>query len=210
MHRTAWLIGDVADSILDSLTAPAGYPPAEIWVPLESTAAAHPHRMPRYRSAWAFRTRGGEQWLEFALPADTIMEAVGPHALAYPGTLTHTKALASHTKTREGVFMAKVPRYFTTVATSWASSESQPLRLKGKREAAAATLGDLDLRNYTGHNHEIKPSLLIGPDGPLLLTRVHPNPRFYNVSCFLSAGRVLSALRKLPPETSIRSITYTE
>ena len=119
MNLTAWLIGDKAESILNDLTAPDGYPPAQIWIPLDRTLHYATKQLPRYRSAWAHRTTGTEQWVDFAAAADTIAEAVGPHALANPRSITLGKALLSNVQTRDGILMAKVPRYFSTVATDW-------------------------------------------------------------------------------------------
>ena len=145
MNLTAWLIGDKAESILNDLTAPDGYPPAQIWIPLDRTLHYATKQLPRYRSAWAHRTTGTEQWVDFAAAADTIAEAVGPHALANPRSITLGKALLSNVQTRDGILMAKVPRYFSTVATDWTfdqvgqvrSTPAAAGRRRGRRSASS-------------------------------------------------------------------------
>lgn len=109
MSLAAWLIGDDTQSILDDLTVPEGYPPAQIWVPLDSTIQTTSPQSRRYRSAWAHRTTDGEQSVGFAVPADTILETIGERALAHPESLTCGMALSSDVRTRDGVLMAKVP-----------------------------------------------------------------------------------------------------
>lgn len=211
MPHTAWLIGDHTDTVLNDLTAPDGYPPADIWISLDATAPNARHRMPRYRSAWAYRTTDGEEWLDFAIPADTIVSEIGPHALAHPKSLTQGKALVSNTQTRDGVLMVRVPRYFTTVATSWTYAEGtqKPLLLRHGGETFASTLGEMDLRRYTDYSND-GPDLIITESGPSLLSR----RRAYQVTYYTVAGtrnfsRVISTLRKLPLDTPIHSVEYT-
>ena len=56
--------------------------------------------------------------MDFALPADTILETIGAQAVAHPKALTYG-TLSSDVQTRDGALMAKVPRYFSTLATQW-------------------------------------------------------------------------------------------
>lgn len=212
MPNTAWIIGNVDDRVLEDLTAPDGYPPAQIWIPLESAAPTQRGRMPRYHSAWGYRTTDSEEWIDFAIPADTILEAIGPHALAFPKSLTQTAALASDVATRDGVLMVRAPRFFTTVATGWqfGEGEHKPLALKKMRQAFEGTLAELDLSHYTDHYYgdRDEPELIVTEDGPLLLSSTH-RATYYTVERLSSLSRVKTALRKLPPETVIRAVGYT-
>lgn len=45
----------------DDLTAADGYPPAQVWVPLEASDLDIEPRLRRFRSAWARRTTDGER-----------------------------------------------------------------------------------------------------------------------------------------------------
>ena len=202
MNLTAWLIGDDTESILDDLTAPNGHPPAQIWVPLDATTETG-SRLGRYRSAWAERTTDGEQWVDFAVPADTILEAVGAQALAHPKSVTYGSALLSDVQTRDGVLMAKVPRFFSTVATEWTLEQvgQDPLLTKLGKETTSTTVGELNLkgsfRKATG-----EPGLVSDHRGPQLFQR--DQHRYYNVSGYTSTSRILTGIRQLPPETPIR------
>lgn len=213
MH-TAWLIGDVPQTLLDDLTARDGYPPAEVWVPIDSIARNNRNQRPKYRSAWAYRTTDNRQWLDVALPAETIIEVIGPQALAHPKTLTQIAVLATNTETRDGVLTAKVPPYFTTVATSWTltQGDQKPLALKRRAQAFTATVGDLDFRKYSSYNtRENAPHLFIGPDGPLLLTdHDWGSARYYNVSGSKEASRVslLSRSSRPRPPSAVPATPY--
>ena len=202
MHLTAWLIGDDSQSILDDLTAPNGYPRAQIWVPLDSTTNTTSPQLRRYRSAWAHRTTEGEQWVDFAVPADTILATIGAQALAHPKSLTHGKALLSDVQTRDGVLMAKVPRYFSTVATQWTFEQvgQDPLITRRGKETTCTTVGELDLKtSFRRDNSE--PQLVIDHRGPRLLQR--DRGRYYNVSGWQDANRVMTEIRQLPSATPI-------
>lgn len=202
MNLTAWLIGEDAESILNDLTAPGGRPRAEVWVPLDSTVETGP-RLGRYQSAWAERTNDGEQWVDFALPADTILEAVGAQALAHPKSLTYGTALRSDVQTRDGVIMAKVPRFYFTVAVEWTLEQvgQDPLITKTGQETTSTTVADLNLKSSFRQDSG-EPGLVIDERGPRLF---QPDQcRYYNVSGFTSISRVLTEIRQLPPETPIR------
>ena len=204
MNLTAWLIGDKAESILNELTAPDGYPPAEIWVPLDRTMEYATKALPKYRSAWAHRTTNDEEWVDFAAAADTIIEAVGPHALANPRSVTIGKALLSNVQTRDGILMAKVPPYFSTVATEWTFDQvgQHPLISRSGRETAWTPIGRLDMKATLG-NPKRGPDLIIDDNGPRMLRR-HTRT-YFNVSGMKEASSVMTAIRKLPPDTAIRS-----
>ena len=209
MHLTAWLIGDDALSILDDLTAPDGYPRAQIWVPLDSTVRTKTAQLRRYRSAWAHRTTDGVEWVDFAVPADTIVEAIGEQALDHPKSLTHGTALLSDVQTREGVLMVKVPRYFGTVATQWTVEQvgQDPLITRRGRETTCATIGELDLkRSFRREGGEA--DLVIDHRGPRMLRS--DRRRYYNVSGSRDAGRVLSEIRQLPADTPVRCAWCTD
>lgn len=203
MHLTAWLIGDDTEGILDDLTAPDGYPRAQIWVPLDSTTNTTSPQLRRYRSAWAHRTTDGEQWVDFAVPADTIVEHIGARALAHPKSLTYGKALLSDVDTRDGVLMAKVPRYFSTVATQWTHQQvgQDPLITRRGKETMCTTVGELDLK-ASFRRHSSEPDLVIDHRGP---RQLRPGKgRYYNVSGWKDASRVMTEIRQLPAHTPIR------
>jgi hypothetical protein len=203
MSLTAWLIGDDTQSILDDLTAPDGYPRAQIWVPLDSRTNTTSPQLHRYRSAWAHRTTDGEQWVDFAVPADTILETIGARALAHPKSLTYGTALSSDVRTRDGVLMVKVPRYFSTVATQWTYQQvgQDPLITRRGKETTCTTVGELDLKNSFRRNNS-QPDLIIDHRGPRQLSR--GNGRYYNVSGWKGTSRVMTEIRQLPPATPIR------
>lgn len=208
MHLTAWLIGHDAEAIFENLIAHNGYPKAQVWVPLESTKE-YATQMARYQSAWATRTTNGEQWIDFALPADVIKDAVGPDALAHPRTLTHGTALAKDVESRDGELMVMVPRYFSTVATQWSQQPvgQRPLVTKTGRETMWATLGQLDLK-ASFRRETNPPDLVVDEHGPR--RRKANEDRYYNVSGLKEAGTVMTAIRKLPPDTPIRSVWCAE
>ncbi|HPJ19637.1 MAG TPA: hypothetical protein PK635_11005 [Actinomycetota bacterium] len=203
MPLTAWLIGDDTESILDDLTASGGHPRAQIWIPLESTTHTSSPQLRRYRSAWAHRTIDGEQWVDFALPADTILETIGAQALAHPKALTYGKALSSDVQTRDGALMAKVPRYFSTLATQWTLEQvgQDPLITRSGRETTCTTVGELDLKSSFRKGRG-EPDLVIDHRGPRLLRR--DKGRYYNVSGWKEPSRVMTEIRQLPPATPIR------
>jgi hypothetical protein len=203
MHLTAWLIGDDTESILDDLTASNGYPRAQIWLPLDSTTHTTSPQLRRYRSAWAHRTTDGEQWVDFAVPADTILETIGARALAFPKSLTYGKALLSDVQTRDGVLMAKVPRFFSAVATQWTFEQvgQDPLITRRGQETTWTTVGEIDLKASFRKNSS-EPDLVIDHRGPRLLRR--EQGRYYNVSGWTQASRVITEIRQLPPATPIR------
>lgn len=202
MHLTAWLIGEDAENTLNDLTAPDGYPPAEVWVPLEASFATPSRQLLKYRSAWAYRTACGEQWVDFAMAADTILDAVGPRALANPRSLTHGTALRSNVQERDGVLMVKVPRYFSTVATQWTVEQvgQDPLITQRGRETTWTTVGQLDLKATLGDRERV-PGLVIDQNGPRLLRR--KQNKYYNVSGMKDAQTIKTAIRKMPPDTPI-------
>jgi hypothetical protein len=203
MHLTAWLVGDDTERILDDLTAPDGYPRAQVWVPLDTTTGTASPQLRKYRSAWAHRTTDGVQWVDFAVPADTILEAVGAQALARPKTMTHGRALRSDVRTRDDVLMAKVPRFFSTVATQWTFEQvgQDPLITRRGRETTTTTIGNLDLEaSFRRDGGE--PDLVIDHRGPLLFQR--GRDRYYNVSGWKNTRRVLAEIRELPSDTPIR------
>ena len=201
MSLTAWLIGDDTESILDDLTAPEGYPRAQLWVPLDPTT--HPTGLPKHRSAWVQRTTDGEQWVDFALPADTILESIGQQALAHPKALTYGTALQSDVQTRDGVLMVRVPRYFSTVGSQWTLDQNgqDPLITRRGRETTCTTIGELDLK-ASCRQDATEPDLVIDERGPRRLRR--DKGRYYNVSSWVLANRVMNEIRKLPPGTTIR------
>lgn len=202
MHLTAWLIGDDTESILDDLTAPNGYPPAQTWVPLDSTTNTTSPQLRRYRSAWAHRATDDEQWVDFAVPADTIRDTVGAQALAHPKSLTYGTALQSDVTTRDGVLMAKVPRFFATIATQWTLEQvgQDPLITRRGQETTSTTIGQLDLK-ASFRRDSSEPDLVIDHRGPRLLRRTQG--RYYNVSGTKQTSRLMTELRQLPPETPI-------
>ncbi len=203
MNLTAWLIGDSAEGILNDLTAPDGYPPAHIWVPLDLTHQYATAQLPKYRSAWASRTSGGEDWVDFAVPAETIAEVVGRNALANPRTVTLGRALASNVQDRDGTVMAKVPKYFSTVTTEWTFDPvgQHPLITKRGREVTWTPAGQLDLKASLGEPKR-GPDLIIDDTGPRLIRR-HVG-KYYNVSGLKEASAVMTAIRRLTPDTPIR------
>lgn len=141
--------------------------------------------------------------MDFAVPADTILEAVGARALAHPKSLTYGTALSSDVQTRDGVLMAKVPRYFSTVAAQWTHQQvgQDPLITRSGRETTRTTIGQLDLpasfRKDSG-----EPGLVIDHRGPRLLQR--DKGRYYNVASWVLTSRVVNEIGKLPPDTPIR------
>lgn len=203
MNLTAWLIGQNAESILDDLTAPDGRPPAHIWVPLDSGSNTKPAQLARYQSAWAQRVADDEQWVDFAVPADTILEFLGPQALARPKSLTHSTALLSDVQTRDGVRMVKVPRYFSTVTTQWTLEQvgQDPLITRHGQETMRTTLGELNLKG-SFRRGESQPGLVIDDRGPRMLAG--DKGRYYNVSGWTESNRLLTEIRKISPDTPIR------
>src|SRR5690606_39715657 len=121
----------------------------QLWVPLGPTT--HPTSLPKLRSAWVQRTTDGEQWVDFALPADTILESIGPQALAHPKALTYGTALQSDVQTRDGVLMVRVPRYFSTVGSQWTLDQNgqDPLITRRGRETTCTTIGELRSEEHT-------------------------------------------------------------
>lgn len=203
MSLTAWLIGDDTESILDDLTAPNGYPNAQTWVPLNATMPTTSSRLPNCQAAWVHRTTDGEQWVDFAIPADVIQESLGAQALAFPKSLTYGSALASNVQTREGAFMARVPAYFSTVAAHWTVDQvgQDPLITRRGKETTCTTIGELDLKSSFRQNSS-EPDLVIDHRGPRRLQR--GKSRYYNVSGWKSAAKVMTEIRQLPTTTTIR------
>lgn len=204
MTLTAWLIGDDTQSILDDLTAPGGYPRAHVWIPVDSTIQTSSPQLRRYQSAWAHRTTDTEQWVEIAVPADVILEAVGAWALAHPKSLSYSRALLSDVQTRDGALAARVPRYFRTIASQWTVEQvgQDPLITRRGRETTCATIGELDLK-ASFRRDQSQPDLVIDHRGPRLLKR--STGRYCNVSGWTNPSRIMTELRQLPPDTPIRS-----
>ena len=203
MSLTAWLIGDDTESILDDLTAPGGYPKAQTWVPLDETTPTTPLRLPNWQAAWVHRTGDGEQWVDFAVPAEVIQASLGAHALAFPKSLTYGTALTSDVRIREGALMARVPAYFSTVAAQWTLEHvgQDPLITRRGKETTCTTIGELDLKASFRQNSS-EPDLVIDHRGPRRLQR--GKSRYYNVSGWKSAAKVMTEIRQLPPTTTIR------
>jgi hypothetical protein len=162
-----------------------------------------PRRLPNCRSAWAHRTAAGEQWVDFALPPHAILQAIGGQALAHPKSLTYGTALLSDVQTRDGVLTAKVPRYFSTIATQWTFEHvgQDPLITRRGTETTASTIGELDLKSSFRKDRS-QPDLIIDHGGPRLLQQ--GTGRYYNVSGLKLASKVMAEIRQLPPDTGIR------
>lgn len=203
MYLTAWLIGDEAESILNDLMEPDGYPPAVTWVPLESAAPSPGTQMPQYRSAWGVRMTDGAQWIDYAIPPDTVAAYVGPQALVHPKTLATGRALVSNVELHQGEFMVKVPRYFGTFGTHWTYEQvgRNPLVTRAGEDTSITSMGALDLdKSFRAFGDE--PPLLIDANGPQLFA--WRRDTYYNASTSRSAREVLNDLTQLATDTPIR------
>lgn len=210
MFLTAWLIGDGSESVLDGLTAEGGYPTAEVWVSLDSIRAGHVSRLPTHRSAWATRTANGQEWVDFAIPAQTVIHDVGRHALIDPGTLAYGCALATNIEERDGALMVKVPRYFTTVGTAWTYQPLGPESLITMcgQPRVWTTVKHLNVRASMSRH----PDLLIEACGPRRLSprsESHRPDYYYNAAGRTPQSSIERELGLLHPNTVIRCAWIT-
>jgi hypothetical protein len=99
--------------------------------------------------------------------------------------------------------MVKVPPYFSTVATQWTHQQvgQDPLITRRGKETTCTTVGELDLKASFRRDNS-QPDLIIDHRGPRLLRR--GKGRYYNVSGWKDASRVMTEIRQLPPATPIR------
>lgn len=204
MQQTAWLIGDDAEAIMNDLTAPNGYPPAQVWVPLDVTLAGHASRLPTFRSAWGTRTIAGEEWVDFEIPGATIAEAVGPEALVDPKTLAHGRALASNMRERDGILMVKVPRLFASVCTQWSYLTPGDITPSADEEAREWTVASLSAVHMWQPQ---MPSLIIM--GSVARRANDTGFDYFNAGGRTTQWALKQQLRELAPMTLIRRATYT-
>ncbi len=165
----AWLFGEQAIDHMDAMTAPDGYPRAEVWLPLDVSGTSD-DGLVRWQSAWAqCPPANGEVWIEFGLPTHVITERLGPHALTSVFGMERTKALRSDVRKRHGEWMVKVPRFFKTVTEYWTSDpqDRAPLTTADGQSSTHTTVGELDVEASLDRYRD-EPELLVGPEGPVL------------------------------------------
>lgn len=206
MYLTAWLIGDDAEEHMNALTAPSGEPPAEKWLPLETQRHCTPGGLGEFRSAYAFRTGpGGQPWVDFAVPPEVVANALGPHALAPPRTLAQSGAPRTDLEKRAGIWMVKVPRFFSTFTTAWTFEMvgRDPLITRSGELTHSTTVSELAIEDSL-RLFSAEPALLVDSAGPRLHTRRAHG--YYNVGGTTRMDDVMNQIAGLPGDTTVTCI----
>ena len=118
MHLYGWAVGADTAGVMRSLTHHMGFPPAERWLPLQSTAASG--ILPQWRSGWVVDPpEPGDEWVHVALPAQMVKDELGPYALVPEQGLATVGDPDHVRRTEDGSLRIGVPRFFETVTDHW-------------------------------------------------------------------------------------------
>ena len=200
MNLDGFVFGPEDRRMLASLTHSEGVP-ADVWVPLDvhhASGRSGWHVVPRHPSPFAaFEDKSD---VHCVWPTPFLRWYLGRHALLPDAALCGRDVTRRYVKKREGIWQAKIPRFFTTVAEVWWSDFGFHSSLSTD-VAERTQVGRIDLvANLAKYN----PLLIVGPNGPV----------FYEPGAeedFTSRRRAaIEPLMRLPPRTPVRLIHFGE
>lgn len=171
MHFNGIVMAADPTPLMTSLIHEYGYPPADVWLPLDVTGPAarsgwqtvtpYPEDAAR---PWPFKE---ENWVHCAWPTSFLREQLGPCAILNDAAINQRGVEHFNVQQRGGRWCAQVPRFFDTIGDHW-SLQTHPDRYAlvttSGRICSSTTVGELDLAATLV---KAGPCLIVGPDGPV-------------------------------------------
>ena len=164
MHFTGFVAADEPAKLMRSLIHQDGDSPAEVWVPLD---VAGPGRCGWQQVSEADSRYPEEDWVHCAWPTPFLRKTLGPYAILGDEGIATRGVSREFVKRRNGVWQAKIPRFFDTIGDHWSIERRDDrfgLVTKSGSVGGIVMIEDLDLERSL---EKAGPCLLVGPQGPL-------------------------------------------
>lgn len=201
MTFNAFLFGDDWHKTLDPLVQTGDEAPAHIWVPLDVEHASGRSGWHTVRRELSYLRYADKSDVHCAWPTVFLRWYLGPHALLPDSAVSALDVARSRVKRREGVWHARVPRFFQTIGSDWLTPGHWH---NGKRSADAGEGSCVRRVDLEASLQAHDPVLIVGPQGPCFY-----EPR--RTEGFESRRwAAIVPLMQLPPRTGVQLVVFRE